>query len=277
MKKIFFLLLFAVIGFNTYSQNAINNYKYVLVPKKFDFVKTENKYQLNDLTKFLFEREGFVVVYGDEVPDDYAKNNCLALKADVKSKAKVFTVRLIVELRDCKNNLIFVSDIGKSKEKDFKRGYQQGLRNAFKSIEALNYKYDPSFNVATNNPIAASTITKTTVNTPEQVVAIPKKETIVKEKIPVVREVIVKQPVVKTAKNITNINNGVLYAQPIENGYQLVDSSPKIVYVLRATSIKDVFLLKNRKGVFFKKETNWVLEYYNNNGKLVQEIVNAKF
>ncbi len=281
MKNIFFLLLFIGTSIVTYSQNTINNYKYVLIPKKFDFVKEENKYQLNELTKFLFEREGFVVVYGDEIPEEYAKNNCLGLKADVKSKAKFLSVKMIIELKDCKNNLIFTSDIGKSKEKDFKKGYQEGIRNAFKSIEALNYKYEPGVNNKTINIVETSTVIKEEIKkeASQEIKPLAKNKITPEEekKIAEVKETITKKVVQPVKEVETEASENLLYAQPIKNGYQLVDSAPKIVYILQATSLQDVFLLKNRKGIFLKKGNYWVLEFYDENGQLVQEKVNAKF
>ena len=41
-----------------FSQTNLNNYKYVIVPKKYDFLKEEDQFRLNGLTKFLFEKYG---------------------------------------------------------------------------------------------------------------------------------------------------------------------------------------------------------------------------
>ena len=41
------------------AQENVNNYKYIIVPKKFDFLKEENQYRVNTFTKFLFEKQGF--------------------------------------------------------------------------------------------------------------------------------------------------------------------------------------------------------------------------
>ena len=59
-----------------------------------------------------------------------------------------------------------------------------------------------------------------------------------------------------------NKGKNVLYAQPIEGGYQLVDATPKIVYVLKATSSPDIFLVTKdgKNGVVFKDEGKWYLE-----------------
>ncbi len=64
MKKtlLIFTLLFSAIGF----AQSINDYKYVIVPKKFEWLKEENKYNLNSLTKMMFEKQGWQVFYSDD-------------------------------------------------------------------------------------------------------------------------------------------------------------------------------------------------------------------
>ncbi|MFC2109272.1 hypothetical protein ACFLSU_01745, partial [Bacteroidota bacterium] len=51
--------------------------------------------------------------------------------------------KLSFELKNCKNKTIYKSAIGSSSEKDFKKGYQESLRNAFKDFKKLKYKYSP--------------------------------------------------------------------------------------------------------------------------------------
>ena len=71
MKKQFLLLLVLVINYS-YSQ-SVNDYKAVIVPVKFDFLKTENQYRLNTLTKFNLKKAGFEAFYTNEaIPNDYS-------------------------------------------------------------------------------------------------------------------------------------------------------------------------------------------------------------
>ena len=73
--------------------------------------------------------------------------------------------------------------------------------------------------------------------------------------------------------------SGILYAQEIENGYQLVDSTPKIRLKIYRTSMPDVFSVANENGangMVFKKDGKWYLEY-NTNGKMTTEELNIKF
>ncbi len=157
---VFFLLTFYTLA--GYSQSSVDNYKYVIIPRTYDFLKIPDKYQLNSLTKFLFEKYGFTAYWEDEdFPADLISNPCLGVKADVINESNLFTSKLKVSLTDCSNNVIFTSELGKSKEKDFKKSYHEALRRAFNSIQKLNYHYKEG------NSIPASGITESSMITPE--------------------------------------------------------------------------------------------------------------
>jgi hypothetical protein len=86
MKR-YALLFFLLISFAGYAQTTINNYKYVVVPTKFNFSREENQYGLNTVTKSLLEEKGFTVYFDDsEIPKELAGNRCNALNADVVQK-----------------------------------------------------------------------------------------------------------------------------------------------------------------------------------------------
>jgi hypothetical protein len=72
-------------------------------------------------------------------------------------------------------------------------------------------------------------------------------------------------------------NKNLLFAQPITNGYQLIDSEPKVILKIFKTSSKDCYLAKkeNIEGVLLYKDGNWILEYYQND-KLISEIIQVK-
>ncbi|HET8837617.1 MAG TPA: hypothetical protein VFM82_01325, partial [Flavobacteriaceae bacterium] len=73
-------------------EKSPNDYKYVIVPKKFDFLTENDQYKLNSLTEFLFEKYGFTAILeGEKFPDDLIKNPCSALNADVHSDSGMFS------------------------------------------------------------------------------------------------------------------------------------------------------------------------------------------
>ena len=74
-KKILFLTVFCIMTLSIVGQSKINNYKYVIVPSKFEFLKKKDQYQTSSLTKFLFEKYGFnAYLDSDKLPEDLNKN-----------------------------------------------------------------------------------------------------------------------------------------------------------------------------------------------------------
>ncbi|MCH4823955.1 hypothetical protein ML462_12320 [Gramella lutea] len=137
------IFLFGGVFFSS-AQN-IDDYKYILIPESYEFLGEVNQYQLNALTKFLFEREGFnTLMSTGEKPQDLSRNGCLGLSANVLNNSGIFVTKLQIELKDCNGKVIFKSEEGRSREKEFKVAYNEALRDAFKSVEKLNYKYDPT-------------------------------------------------------------------------------------------------------------------------------------
>ncbi|SNR64589.1 hypothetical protein [Lutibacter flavus] len=154
MKKSFLLAFFLMLSTFTFAQKSINSYKYILVPKQFEFQKTEDSYQINSLVKFLFEREGFNVFFeNDSYPSDLASDRCLALRVNMKNNSSFLSTKMKMELIDCNNRSVFSSKEVKSKEKDYKKAYQEVVRKSFKDVEALNYTYSGSGKIVISEPV----------------------------------------------------------------------------------------------------------------------------
>lgn len=228
---------------------SVNDYKYVIVPSKFAFLKKPNQFNMNALTKSLLEKYGFVVFFDNEnLPAEVGDYNCNKLYADVKEDGNFMKTKMQILLKDCKGNLLFISDEGTSREKDFGQSYNEAFRAAAKSFENLQYNYN-------GNEIA---IERTVVKT------INDGTTVKKEIVP--------------AKTETPQGKEVFFAQPISNGYQLVDSTPKVVMKIYNTNTKDTFIAEKgqEKGVLRNDNGNWFFEYYAD-GKLYSETVYIKF
>ncbi|WP_136480178.1 hypothetical protein [Cognatitamlana onchidii] len=281
------------------SQKSVNNYKYVIVPAKYDFLKEKDKYQLNSLSKFLFEKYGFTsLMEGDEYPEDLNFNRCLAMKSDVIKESGMFMTKLKVILKDCNEKEIFQSAVGSSREKEYKVAYNKALREAFKSIEGLNYKYKPNDEILALGATAAL-VTKESEEIKQLKQQIQELEKEKETKIDSINQSSTTSSQVSAAvpaavgigivakeqpkKNATetktsdrNASGEVLYAQEIDNGYQLVDSSPKVVYRVKKTNLDQVFLVEGKSAILFKKDNDWVVEYYENS-VLKQHVLKIKF
>ena len=132
MKKNVFIILFSLALNLSFSQ-SVNEYKYALVPSKFSFLNEVDQYKLNTLTKLLMGKYGFVAFLNNEIlPDEVLNNNCNKVYVDVVKSGGVFTTKLSIVLKDCKNNVLFTTAEGKSREKEFKIAYNEALRDAFK-------------------------------------------------------------------------------------------------------------------------------------------------
>lgn len=285
--KYILIIVFVLSSGIIIGQRSLNEYKYVTVPNKFDFLKYDDQYQLNSLTKFLFTKEGFQTLYGGDVrPEELVKNSCLGLTTKVNNTSGLLNTKLVIELVNCRNETVFTSAEGRSKEKDYKKGYHEALRKAFESITDLNYSYEPVKELV----VQETQVEKEKETIPEEV----KEEVALKESNEVAKTIEIKQDdkvidniekqQVEDVKNEVEAkelpeleaSTNLLYAQANPYGFQLVDSTPKVVYILLKTSRADVYILKNKNGILFKKDNEWIVEYYEVN-ELVKQVLEIKF
>lgn len=315
-----FLSLGMIVLF-VFNMNAqLNDYKYIVIPKRFDDFKEVNQHQTSTLVKHLFSANGFNTVYDDAIPDELYANRCLGLKLKLDNQSSMFTTKTVLILEDCNGKSIFLTQEGRSREKEFKISYQEAITQSFKSIEALNYEYsgknDPETvtlsykNDVKNLSEESKTVTSTAV--------IPKKPVVEQEAtienqsfksiepqesnyekgsnetqvaVSEVATVDEQRYEDKTPKQSTMIKApqtntlgskledlGVMYAQELPTGFQLVDSSPKIVMTLFKTSMKDVYAAKfgELNGIVFKRDEKWLFDYTEGQA-LIQKELNIKF
>ena len=224
-----------------FAQPSINDYEYVIVPSTFKFSNKKDEFRLNTLTKMLLQKYGFrAFLDSDPQPDAIVDSNCKKLYADVESGGGLFKTKVRVVLKDCKNKILFISDEGVSIEKDWGKAYNQAIRGAFESFETAHYKYKPA-------GVASSSATSGTVT----------------------------QPV---AVNGSVAGADALFAQPIANGFQLVDSTPKVVMKIYKTSDSNRFSAVKGEvhGDLINRNGQWFFDYFQND-KLVSEAVDVKF
>lgn len=252
MKKTCILILFIVFSNIVSSQNnGINQYKYVIVKSKFNFVKQVDGYQTSSLTKFLFNKAGYIAYLdNEEIPQELAANRCLAIFATVTDNSGMLTTKSAIELSDCRGKLIFKSENGTSRLKAYIKAYRTSIRQAFSYVEKLNYVYDPSVK---QKPIVD-------IKVP---VTIP-----IKKPLQVTKEVIVKEK----EKAVFPL----LYAKDNEAGYQLTDTKLVVVFVLLKTNTANKFIIKDKNGTLVNKGNYWLAEYYKD-GNLVTEKYQIKF
>ena len=244
----------------------LDQYKYAIVKSKFDFVKQVDGYQTSSLTKFLFNKMGFTAYLdNEEFDEEYSMNRCSAIYVEAKDASGLLNTKIFLEIKDCRGKLLFTSANGTSRLKQYIKAYRKSIKEAFNSVNALGYNYD-------------SSLSKKEVKTVE-VVESPKAEK--KEKEIVKKPVIVTKKVpVKTTEPIKKVTRNssieVLYAQPKENGFQLVNTKPEIIFVLLKTSDPNKFIIKDKNGTLVKKGDYWVAEFYDK-GQLTTKKYQIKF
>ncbi|TLP82181.1 hypothetical protein [Maribacter sp. ACAM166] len=299
--KIVIALLVTFIGVSAFSQTELNDYKYIIVPKKFSNFKNENQYQTSTLIKYLFKGKGFNTVYDDELPTDLNSNRCLGLLADLQDDSSMFTTKTSITLKDCNSNVVFKTMQGLSKEKVYKAAYTETVRESMRSFNGASYTYNGKSEK--NEPITVSfkndikkldtpKIAKVTRvdSTKENVKtvhtsAVTEKATetnqYYKNAEPVesnIKKANQKEPSLKKiALKKLNVKD-IWYAQATDNGFQLVDSTPTIRMKLLKSSADNVFMAQTeaKNGMVYQKDGKWVFEYYEKD-QLIQEELNIKF
>lgn len=133
----FITSLFAfLIGFTTFAQTKnLSEYSYIVVPNQFDFQSGANQYELNEMAKFYFEKNGFNAYLNSDAPN---ANRCDGLYADVDRLRAFMGTKIQIVIRDCNKNEVYRGPEVTSKYKEFQKAYQDALRNAFSHFEILN-------------------------------------------------------------------------------------------------------------------------------------------
>lgn len=241
LKFLLFILFTSFIGFS----QSVNDYKAVIVPLKYHFVNGDNPYRIATLTKSNLIKAGFVAFYeNEESPVEY-RDRCEVLYANVKKESGLLITKLSVEFKDCYGKVIYTSEIGKSNRKEYELAYRECINLAFASVNKLNYKYNGKMGSSASKPEPA-TVTQT----------IP----------------------VTSLPVATSTDLNLLYAQATEDGFQLIDKTPKVIMKLLKTSRADSFIaIKDAiQGILIAKDNQWFFDYYKDN-KLVSEKVSVKF
>lgn len=144
------IILFLFLSTTVFSQTNLNDYNYVVVPRTFAFVGEEDAFQVNSLTKFLFNKYGFNAYFPDEVAN---LQRCDGVYADVVGNSPFIKAEVEVILKDCSGAEIFRSQVGSSKYKDFKKAYHDAFRESFESIAALKINQNLPQTLEIKSPI----------------------------------------------------------------------------------------------------------------------------
>ena len=285
--KFLSVFLFMIIGLQAFSQAELNEYKYIIVPKKFDGFRSENQYQTSTLVKYYFTQRGFNAVYDDALPQDLNSDRCLGLKASLGDGSSMFATKVTIVLEDCKGNEVYRTGEGMSKVKDYNVAYREVISEAFSSLNGFLYDYKPkepkdapitvSFKDDVKHLVQDDDAKEAMVTSKTGEVTNEVNETGVQTK-KEVKEEVLNVPEVSEEVSRAEDSALALYAQQTPTGYQLVDTTPSIQFYLKKTSVEGVYLAegKNKNGLVFLEDNQWFFEYYEG-AKRIKEVLLVKF
>jgi len=234
MKK--YLVLFLMISFVGVAQN-LNEYKYAILPSKFSFLKEENAHNLNVLTKMYLQKYGFETYFNnEEAPDEFIQSNCNKIFVDVAESSNIFITKLKVTIKDCKGAVLASSDIGTSKEKEYRVAYIEALRMAFDNFSELkSHQYQPNI-----------------------------------KKVELSNQIVSESDKGSSQETTSEVLNRKLSVVTTENGFDLYSVESKLVLSAKVTSLKNVYIAVAgvEKGVLVKGYDGlWYFEYYREGSK----------
>jgi hypothetical protein len=264
MKNILIIagIVLSLMGGNALAQAE----KYVVVPIQFDFLSQQDQYRANTLLRYLFKEKGYTAFFDtEELPEDLFEDRCKAIYANA-TKVKGFLITKIqIDLKDCRGNTIAMSEIGDSKEKEYKKAYHNAIRAAFNSIDferVLWASYQSESEEALSAKIVPAELIEE-VNDPE-----------------VTAEAVVSTSPSKETSSKEIIDNGLptLFAQPLKEGeYQLVNMEPRVVMVIEKTEVWSIYKVKGEaESILFKQGDVWVYAK-TVDGKTTETSYNVKF
>ena len=147
VKRILMIFMLLV---TTHMMGQFNDYKYVVLPYKFDGFKKDDQFRLNTKLRYLLKSKGLNVLFDKEnFPADLALNRCNALYANVEKESGLLRSGLIIVFKDCNKQEVVRSLKGSSKTKDLNKAYSEALEEAFATLGIYEYKYNGTHDVAT--------------------------------------------------------------------------------------------------------------------------------
>lgn len=280
-----------------------DTYKYVVVPTHFEGYNKPNKYQTSTLIKYYLTENGYPAVYDNQQPTELRVEPCQGVFTRMHDTSGMFLTRVTLEFVDCEGNQVFQTMEGSSRLKDFGQAYKEAIQNAFLSFSGRTYSYHPPATTPASQVVpptppaaraeaavagaavsvagaeaAAETGQAALKKAAEQQPA-PEADRQVGAAAVEGAEANATVPVAVAVAAASATEPETWYAQPIENGFQLVDSTPKVRMKLVNTSRKDTYIALvdgQAIGTVFLSDGTWVHEYFEG-GTLFRQPLKIKF
>lgn len=283
-------ILLALFLLSAPARSQFNAYKYVVVPTHFEGYPKPNQYQTSTVIKYFLTERGYPAVYDAQQPTELRVQPCLGVFTRLHDTSGMFLTRVTLEFVDCEGRQVFQTLEGSSRQKEYVQAYKEAIQNALLSLSGHTYSYHPVATPVTKSaaqPTPAAVQAETAVAAAEVAVSAPEPVAEaapepVAENQAVANEVAVEvpeEPMPEPTAAETAREPETWYAQPIANGFQLVDSTPKIRMKLVNTSRKDTYIAlvgEQAVGTVYLADGIWVHEYFDG-GTLFRQPLNLKF
>lgn len=239
MSKLLFFLF--SIGYFGFSQT-------IVIPQKLHCERNDDDFQLKFFLKLALEKRGFETMPAIDMSDENRKSPCDYLYADVLEDNKFLATKLRIVVYDCHRHEISQSEFGISREKEFKKAYQMAFRDSEKTLVIQKNNLKKIEKDQPKNIEVGNTELKTeTLATPIKAIS-------------------------------ASTNENTLFAQPINSGFQLINTKPEIVCKIYKTTQPNYFIVEKNQifGIGFIKENKLIIEYYIDT-TLTKEVFDIKF
>lgn len=154
MKKLFQIFsIFLAIAL--YGQKT-SDYQFIVIPEKFNDIKA-NKYGLKDMLIKVLKVKKYTIVQ-----ENSGNNLCNMLKAEVMDTGNLFSNKVKIEFKDCKDKSIGIFE-GRSSLKDFEPGMRDALEVATRAISNSNPKEMVEDKVTPNSSYPLGNTAHTTI------------------------------------------------------------------------------------------------------------------
>jgi hypothetical protein len=255
MKNRLFLIALTLISSLSFSQSTLNDYEMAIIPSRFQFQNSDNQYRINSTIKAFLKQKGFeVYVSTDVLPEGFLDYNCNKVFVNVIEENTMLSTKIKIEFKDCRQVVLFTTDLGESREKDVAKGYNEALLLTLKSFDKARYKF--SGKTYYDDEAQEKLKSRDIENVSNEVTKVIKSET-----------GITYEKVVKSDKVTTN-----------ELFVKVINKANQQELMLYKTTRNAIYLCdqNGNDGVVFAKNEVWFFEYLDN-GKLVSEKLDIKF
>lgn len=253
--------LFLFMGLSILPCNAqLDQYKYFIVPKRFDIFKEVNQYQSSTLVKYLLTKYGYKALYDDAIPEELFLHKCRGVTVQLAENSSFLLTRVSAVFLDCKGREVYRTPEGSSKSKEFKEAYAESIQEALDVMAILKYEYVGADEEQASIPETPTEPFETEIEENKEEPAV---------------EVLIasSEAIEETAGEAAEIaepetekaGEPLSWSEAInQNGYVLNHLETEETWVLMRTSDPAVFLAysQNKQGIAFKQSMGWKLEYY---------------